>query len=70
MDFVLFLINIFIIVLILIRVPNVNTAAMDIDQNPKFLNPLIGVFIGIDLIRHLKLIYCRILSVDISGLPR
>ena len=31
MDFVLFLINIFIIVLILIRVPNVNTAAMDID---------------------------------------
>ena len=47
MDFVLFLINIFIIVLILIRVPNVNTAAMDIDQNPKFLNPLIGVFIGI-----------------------
>ena len=49
MDFVLFLINIFIIVLILIRVPNVNTAAMDIDQNPKFLNPLIGVFIGIDL---------------------
>ena len=49
MDFVLFLINIFIIVLILIRVPNVNTAAMDIDKNPKFLNPLIGVFIGIDL---------------------
>ena len=42
MDFVLFLINLFIIVLILIRVPNVNTAAMDIDQNPKFLNPLIG----------------------------
>ena len=41
--------GIFIIVLILIRVPNVNTAAMDIDQNPKFLNPLIGVFIGIDL---------------------
>jgi len=49
MDFVLFLINLFIIVLILIRVPNVNTAAMDIDQNLKFLNPLIGVFIGIDL---------------------
>lgn len=47
MDFVLFLINIFIIVLILIRVPNVNTAAMDIDQNPKFLNPSISFFISI-----------------------
>ena len=47
MDFVLFLINIIIIILILIRVPNVNTAAMDIDQNPKFLNPLISFFIGI-----------------------
>ena len=49
MDFVLFLINLFIIVLILIRVPNVNTAAMDIDQNSKFLIPLFGVLIGIDL---------------------
>ena len=47
MDFVLFLINIIIIILILTRVPNVNTAAMDIDQNPKFLNPLISLFIGI-----------------------
>jgi len=42
MDFVLFLINIFIIILVLIRVPNVNVAAMDIDQNAKFLNPLIS----------------------------
>jgi len=49
MDFVLFLINLFIIVLILIRVPNVNTAAMDIDQDPKSVSALIAVFIGIDL---------------------
>jgi hypothetical protein len=47
MDFVVFLINILIITLILIRVPNVNTSAMDIDQNPKFLNPSISFFISI-----------------------
>jgi hypothetical protein len=59
MDFVLFLINIIIIVLILIRVPNVNTAAMDIDQNPKFLNPLISLFIGILLS---STVYYKIIS--------
>jgi len=47
MDLILFLINIFIIILILIRIPNVNTASMDIDQNPKFLNPLISCFTSI-----------------------
>jgi len=43
MDLILLLINLFIIILILIRVPNVNTTSMDIDQNPKFLNPLISL---------------------------
>ncbi|KAK7248430.1 hypothetical protein SO694_cp00102 (chloroplast) [Aureococcus anophagefferens] len=44
MNLILFLINIFIIILVLTRIPNVNTAAMDIDQNPKILNPLISLF--------------------------
>lgn len=44
MNLFLFLINIFIIILVLTRIPNVNTASMDIDQNPKFLNPLISIF--------------------------
>jgi len=44
MNLILFLINIFIIILVLTRMPNVNTAAMDIDQNPKILNPLISLF--------------------------
>ena len=44
MNLILFLINIFIIILVLTRIPNVNTAGMDIDQNPKILNPLISLF--------------------------
>lgn len=44
MNLILFLINIFIIILVLTRIPNVNTAAMDIDQNPKILNLLISLF--------------------------
>jgi hypothetical protein len=50
MDFILFLSNILIILLVLIRVPNINTAAMDIDQNPKFLNPAISFLTSVFLI--------------------
>jgi hypothetical protein len=47
MDFIFLLVNLFIIILILIRVPNINATSMDIDQNPKFLNPLISFFTSV-----------------------
>ena len=49
MHIIWLLINLSLLGLILFRIPNTTNSALDIDQNPKFLNSLLTIFTGLFL---------------------
>jgi hypothetical protein len=47
MDLLWFLSNTLLITCILLRIPNTKAISTDIDKNPKFLNGLISILVGV-----------------------